>query len=97
MGGKKPIPDSKLPHNVQIRTNLSHYTNCSKRLFEKSKIQDFRELVPYIMVSERAKIVNSALTTPNTVQNHDILHFWRGKLHLARWNMQSYQSFSNSL
>ena len=57
-------------------------------LFEKSKIQDFRELVSYIMVSERAKIVNSALTTPNTVQNHDILHFWRGKLHLARGNMQ---------
>lgn len=36
-------------------------------------------------------------TKPNTVQNHEILRLLRGKLHLARWKMQSYQSFSNVL
>ena len=69
----------------------------TKRLFEKSKIQDFRELASYILVKERAKIGNSDLTTLNSVQNYQIFRLRRGKLRLTRLKMQSYQSFSNSL
>ena len=41
--------------------------DLSKRLFEKSKIQDFLRLAPFVMALERAKIRNINLTTQNTV------------------------------
>ena len=47
----------------------------AKRLFEKSKIQDFRELASYILAYERAKTGNSDQTRLNAVQNHEILRF----------------------
>ena len=62
-----------------------------KRLFEISKIRDFRDLASYILAKERDKIGNSDLTTLNSVQNYEILRLRRGKLHPKRWNMQSYQ------
>ena len=49
---------------------------------EKSKIQNFRGLAPFVMAFERAKIGNLGLTTQNIVQNFEFLSFWRGKLHL---------------
>ena len=49
------------------------------------------------MALECAKIRNLGQTTQNTVQNFELLRFWRGKLHLDRWNMQTSQSFLNSL
>ena len=49
------------------------------------------------MALECAKISSLGQTTQNTVQNFKFLRFWRGKLHLDRWNMQTSQSFFNSL
>ena len=46
---------------------------------------------------KRAKIGNLGQTTRNIVQNFEFLRFWSGKTHLDRWNMQTSQSFSNSL
>ena len=54
----------------------------SKRLFEKSKIQNCRGLASFVITLERAKIENLDITTQNTVQNFEFLSFWRGKLHL---------------
>ena len=66
-------------------------------LFEKSNIQNFRGLAPFVMALECAKIRSLGQTTQNTVQNFELLRFWRGKLHLDRWNMQTSQSFLNIL
>ena len=71
-------------------------SDAFKKLFEKSKIQDFRDLSPNFLATERAKIGNSDLSTPNTIQNHEILPLPKGKLSQLRWNMQAYQSLSNS-
>ena len=54
-------------------------------------------LASYILAKESTKNGISNLATLNTVQDHEILCFRRVKLHLTRWNMLSYQSFSNSL
>ena len=49
---------------------LKHFEEiAAKRLFEKSKIQNFRGLAPFVIALERAKIGNLDLTAQNTVQN----------------------------
>ena len=52
---------------------------------------------PFILSTERANMENSRISTRDTVQNHEILRLPIGNLHLTPWNMQSYQSLSNSL
>ena len=74
--------------------NLSLAENKIGQLDRKFKFFVYWDHIFYL---ERAKIGNSDRTTPNTVQDHEILRFRRGKLHRTRWNKQSYQSFSNSL
>ena len=49
------------------------------------------------MALKCAKTGHLGQTTQNTVQNFEFFSFWRGKLHLDRWNKQTSQSYSNSL
>ena len=84
--------------NFGIRNlDFLRFIITSKRLFEKSKIQNFRGLASFVMALERAKTENLGITTQNTVQNFEFLSFLKGKLHVDCWNMQTSQSFSSNL